>query len=109
MLAYFFPFFLSVGFVVVVVVVLFFGRSVLRVCHLSEQLQSMLVAARSGGGEIVGCIAVEVSACKGEVRRMPVHAQRDRDGEKGGEGGRTQLLLAIVIRPLTTHPFRDGA
>ena len=27
----------------------------------------------------------------------------------GAGGGRTQLLLAIVILPLTTHPFRDGA
>ena len=26
-----------------------------------------------------------------------------------GGGGRTHLLLAFVIRPLTTHPFRDGA
>ena len=24
-------------------------------------------------------------------------------------GGVAHLLLAIVIRPLTTHPFRDGA
>ena len=24
-------------------------------------------------------------------------------------GGRTHLLLALAIRPLTTHPFRDGA
>ncbi|CAM9890627.1 unnamed protein product, partial [Sphacelaria rigidula] len=23
--------------------------------------------------------------------------------------GRTHLLLAFVVRPLTTHPFRDGA
>ena len=28
---------------------------------------------------------------------------------KVGAGGRTHLLLALVIRPLTTHPFRDGA
>ena len=27
----------------------------------------------------------------------------------GGGGGRTHLLLASVISPLTTHPFRDGA
>ena len=28
----------------------------------------------------------------------------------GGRGGRTHLLLAVVvIEPLTTHPFRDGA
>ena len=26
-----------------------------------------------------------------------------------GGGVRTNLLLALVIRPLTTHPFRDGA
>ena len=26
-----------------------------------------------------------------------------------GGGGGTHLLLALVIRPLTTHPFRDGA
>ena len=28
---------------------------------------------------------------------------------EGGRGGRTHLLLALVIWPLTTHPFRDGA
>ena len=26
-----------------------------------------------------------------------------------GGGGRAHLLLALVILPLTTHPFRDGA
>ena len=30
-------------------------------------------------------------------------------GREGGRGGRTHLLLALVIWPLTTHPFRDGA
>ena len=28
---------------------------------------------------------------------------------RGGGGGRTHLLLALVIRPLTTHPSRDAA
>ena len=28
--------------------------------------------------------------------------------ERERGGGRTHLLLALVIRPLTTHPFRDG-
>ena len=28
---------------------------------------------------------------------------------EGGGGGRTHVLLAFVIGPLTTHPFRDGA
>ena len=27
----------------------------------------------------------------------------------GGRGGRTHLLLALVVWPLTTHPFREGA
>ena len=31
---------------------------------------------------------------------------RQRDNCSGG--GRTYLLLALVIKPLTTHPFRDG-
>ena len=26
-----------------------------------------------------------------------------------GGGGRTHELLALVVRPLTTHPFRDAA
>lgn len=29
-------------------------------------------------------------------------------GEGGRGAWRTQLLLALVIRSLTTHPFRDG-
>ena len=34
-----------------------------------------------------------------------------KDGRQSREGvcGRTHLLLALVIRPLTTHLFRDGA
>ena len=38
-------------------------------------------------------------------------ATSERGGGEGGwgGGGRTHLLLALVIRPLTTHPFRDGA
>lgn len=32
------------------------------------QLQSLLMAARDKG-EIVGCVAIEVSVCAGEVRR----------------------------------------
>ena len=34
------------------------------------------------------------------------------EGAKGGRmggGGRTHLLLALVLSPLTTYPFRDGA
>ena len=38
----------------------------------------MLVAARSSGGDIVGCVAIEVSVCKGEVRYTHAHAQGDR-------------------------------
>lgn len=30
--------------------------------------------------------------------------RRDRK-EEGGEGGRTQCLLTIVIQPMATHPF----
>ena len=32
-----------------------------------------------------------------------------RGGAEAGERGRTRLLLAIVLWPVTTHPFRVGA
>ena len=35
-------------------------------------------------------------------------AERLGGAEGEGEGG-THLLLALVFRPLTTHPFRDGS
>ena len=48
--------------------------------------------------------------------RKRLHAQKKREmgtyvgwGKVRWERGRTHLLLATVIRPLITHPFRDGA
>ena len=46
----------------------------------------------------------------GDVSR--IYSQGFQDKKVGigrGGGGRTHLLLALVIRPLATHPFRDGA
>ena len=34
---------------------------------------------------------------------------RRGEGTARGPGGHTHWLLALVIRPLTTHSFRDGA
>ena len=44
---------------------------------------------------------------------LPVHGtyrarRRDVEGGAGDKRGRTLVVLALVIRPLTTHPFRDG-
>ncbi|CAN0349824.1 unnamed protein product, partial [Laminaria digitata] len=33
---------------------------------------------------------------------------RGRNRDKRDSGGATHLLLAFEIRPLATHPFRDG-
>lgn len=32
------------------------------------QFPSMLLSARNGDGEVVGCVAIEVSVCKEEVK-----------------------------------------
>ena len=39
----------------------------------------------------------------------PKAISRARGLAVGGEASRTHLLLVFVIRPFTTHPFRDGA
>ncbi|CBJ49195.1 conserved unknown protein [Ectocarpus siliculosus] len=49
----------------------------------NRKLQSMLMVARGNGGEIIGCIAVEVSVCMGE--RVGVKARGISPNAEGAE------------------------
>ena len=73
------------------------------------------------GGVTIYCMAVVLRAVS---PRSPISPERSTPGfnvyaretlfapcanRRGGGEGRTRLLLDLVLSPLTTHPFRDGA
>ena len=54
-----------------------------------------MATTAEGGGVFISCMAVVIDPC--------IHITPGRWG-----GGRINLLLALIIGLLATHPFRDG-
>ena len=63
---------------------------------------------RRGGEEGGGGLGRRVRSSMKYTRTQTTYG-RHRGSQGVGGGGRTHLLLALIIGPLTTHPFRDGA
>ena len=70
-----------------------------------------------GGGALVLCIAVFVQPSTLASLQFRDGARRDFNDQahitctrhEAPGGGRVHVLLALVVCPLTTHLFRDGA
>ena len=58
---------------------------------------------------LVHCVGVVVLAKAHEPFAYDKPGAQSPEQRQEAGRGRTHMLLALVVRPLTTHPFRDGA
>ena len=67
---------------------------------MDARVQLIAVFWSYGHSQIVPRMVVFIPVCGKAPTRQLLHRMK---------GGGTHLLLALVLGPLTTHPFRDGA